>query len=78
MPDAKSRLSCGKTCPHPSRALILWSISSDGAKAFIARWGAASASERDNSQPFLCELCDILGVARPEPTRDPGSGARAG
>jgi len=47
-------------------------MSSEGAKAFIARWAAASASERANSQPFLCELCDILGVARPEPTRKTG------
>ncbi len=47
-------------------------MSSEGAKAFIARWAAASASERANSQPFLCELCDILGVARPEPTRETG------
>jgi hypothetical protein len=47
-------------------------MSSEGAKAFIARWAAASASERANSQPFLCELCDILGVAKPEPTRKTG------
>jgi hypothetical protein len=47
-------------------------MSSEGAKAFIVRWAAASASERANSQPFLCELCDILGVARPEPAREAG------
>jgi hypothetical protein len=47
-------------------------MSSDCAKAFIARWVAASASERANSQPFLCELCDILGVARPDPTSEAG------
>jgi hypothetical protein len=47
-------------------------MSSEGAKAFIDRWAAASASERANSQPFLCELCDMLGVARPEPTRETG------
>ena len=47
-------------------------MSSEGAKAFIARWAAASASERANSQPFLCELCDMLGIARPEPTRETG------
>jgi hypothetical protein len=47
-------------------------MSPEGAKAFIARWAAASASERANSQPFLCELCDMLGVARPEPTRETG------
>jgi hypothetical protein len=47
-------------------------MSSEGAKAFIARWAAASPSERANSQPFLCELCDLLGEARPEPTRETG------
>jgi len=51
---------------------MLWAMSSEGAKAFIARWTAATASGRANSQPFLCELCDILGAARPEPTRETG------
>ena len=36
-------------------------MSSEAAKAFIARWAAAGASERANGQPFLCELCDMLG-----------------
>ena len=49
-------------------------MSSAGANAFIARWAAASASERANSQLFLAELCDVLGVARPEPTRENGYG----
>jgi hypothetical protein len=49
---------------------MLRPMSSEGAKVFLARWVAASASECANSQPFLCELCDILGVARPEPTRE--------
>jgi hypothetical protein len=39
---------------------------------FIARWSAASPSERANAQLFLVELCDLLGVARPDPK--PGSG----
>ena len=47
-------------------------MSAELAKTFIARWAAATASERANSQPFLCELCDVLGVARPEPTREGG------
>jgi hypothetical protein len=51
---------------------MLRGMSSEGAKAFIARWAAAGASERANSQPFLCELCDMLGVAKPEPTRETG------
>ena len=32
----------------------------------------ATASERANSQLFLCELCDILSVPRPDPHRDRG------
>ncbi len=48
-------------------------MSPEGAKAFIARWAAASPSEQANSQPLLCELCDILGVSRPEPI--PGNGS---
>jgi hypothetical protein len=51
---------------------MLRAMSSELAKPFIARWAAATASERANSQPFLCELCDVLGVARPEPTREGG------
>lgn len=42
---------------------------------FIARWRmrcAGGGSERSNAQMFLCELCEVLGVAAPHP-----SGARA-
>ena len=35
-------------------------------KDFIAYWNAASPSERANSQPFLLELCDLLGVTPPD------------
>lgn len=35
------------------------------AEDFIARWSAASTSERSNSQQFLIELCDLLEVPRP-------------
>jgi SAM-dependent methyltransferase len=36
--------------------------------AFIARWGASSGAERANYQLFLAELCDLLGVPRPNPS----------
>lgn len=36
---------------------------------FLPRWESSSAAERANYQLFLSELCDILGVPRPEPTR---------
>ena len=38
--------------------------------AFIARWHAASGSERANYQLFVGELCDLLGVPKPDPARD--------
>jgi len=36
---------------------------------FIERWAASGAAERANYQIFLTELCDVLQVPRPEPTR---------
>jgi hypothetical protein len=47
-------------------------MSVDAANAFISRWSQASPSERANSQLFLSELCDLLGVAHPEPAPDNG------
>ncbi len=35
--------------------------------AFIARWANAQAAERANYVLFLTELCDVLGVPRPDP-----------
>jgi hypothetical protein len=35
---------------------------------FITRWEASGAAERANYQMFLSELCDIIGVPRPDPT----------
>ncbi len=37
--------------------------------AFIARWASSGAAERANYQLFLSELCDLIGVARPDPTK---------
>ena len=36
--------------------------------AFIERWETSGAAERANYQMFLSELCDIIGVPRPDPT----------
>lgn len=36
---------------------------------FVARWEASGAAERANYQLFLSELCDLLGVPRPDPTK---------
>lgn len=38
-------------------------------EAFIERWRGSGAAEQANSQLFLGELCDLLGVPRPEPTK---------
>ena len=37
--------------------------------AFISRWEQSGAAERANYQLFLSELCEILGVPRPEPAK---------
>ncbi|MFO7534090.1 MAG: type IIL restriction-modification enzyme MmeI [Kiritimatiellia bacterium] len=34
---------------------------------FIARWQNSGAAERANYQLFLSELCDLIGVPRPDP-----------
>ncbi|HEY9249411.1 MAG TPA: type IIL restriction-modification enzyme MmeI, partial [Rariglobus sp.] len=34
---------------------------------FITRWSEAEAAERANYVLFLSELCDLLGVPRPDP-----------
>lgn len=36
---------------------------------FLARWQASGAAERANYQLFLAELCQMLGVPGPEPTK---------
>jgi hypothetical protein len=36
--------------------------------AFIERWSSSGAAERANKDQFLAELCDALGVPRPDPT----------
>jgi len=36
---------------------------------FIARWKNSAAAERANYQLFLSELCELLGLPRPEPAR---------
>lgn len=36
---------------------------------FIARWSESGGAENANSQPFILDLCDLLGVPRPDPTQ---------
>lgn len=39
----------------------------DAIDAFVRRWEGSAAAERANYQLFLAELCDLLGVPRPNP-----------
>jgi len=41
----------------------------DPVESFIARWQSAGGSERANYQLFIGELCDLLGLPRPEPAQ---------
>ena len=36
---------------------------------FVARWQKSGAAERANYQLFLSELCEVLAVPKPEPTK---------
>ena len=40
--------------------------------SFISKWSASGAAERANKDAFLLDLCDVLGIPRPDPaTGDP-------
>jgi hypothetical protein len=45
--------------------------------AFVERWKPSGGSERANYALFLSELCDLLGVPRPNPATSSGGGAYA-
>lgn len=40
----------------------------DAIESFITRWENSGAAERANYQMFLSELCDVIGIPRPDPT----------
>ncbi|MES1991698.1 MAG: DNA methyltransferase [Pseudomonadota bacterium] len=42
----------------------------EAVEAFIARWSKSGGAERANYQLFLTELCDLLGVGKPDPAQD--------
>ena len=42
----------------------------DTVDRFITRWSQASGSERSNCQPFVMELCALLGLPTPDPARE--------
>ena len=39
-------------------------------EAFIGRWEKSGGSEMANFQPFANELCDLLGVPKPDPAQE--------
>ncbi|WBQ09322.1 hypothetical protein L2D01_10480 [Hyphomonadaceae bacterium ML37] len=39
-------------------------------EAFIARWKESGGGELANTQTFLNEFCDLIGVPRPDPSRE--------
>lgn len=39
-------------------------------QSFIDRWHGSGAAERANYQLFLAELCDVIGVAHPQPASE--------
>ncbi|HZI20615.1 MAG TPA: DNA methyltransferase [Pyrinomonadaceae bacterium] len=41
----------------------------EAVERFVARWKNSAAAERANYQLFLGELCELLGVPRPEPAQ---------
>jgi len=40
---------------------------------FIARWQKSGGSELANFQMFADELCDLLGLPRPDPSQEVGN-----
>jgi hypothetical protein len=65
MVSRKARL---RTAPWGNPLDDKRSISADPVDAFIERWRRSSGAERANYGLFLIELCDLLGVARPNPS----------
>lgn len=54
----------------PPRPVSSRPVPSPTPESFIARWSAASGSERADHQLFVTELCTLLDVPRPDPARD--------
>ena len=42
----------------------------EAVEAFIARWSKSGGAERANYQLFLSELCDLIGVGKPDPAQE--------
>src|SRR5690606_6175711 len=71
-PPAGTQAECIGPIPghrYPKNLLIPHSGPAMTAEEFVAKWKNSAAAELANSQSFLIELCDLLDVPRPEPTR---------
>ena len=55
--------------PEPTADALDDANPAEAVESFLRRWEASGAAERANYQLFLSELCDFIGVERPEPTR---------
>ncbi len=49
-------------------------IAADPVENFLARWHGTERAERANKDLFLTELCDLLGVPRPDPAGPESAG----
>lgn len=56
------------------RSILAGTLTPDLTHTFIARWSASGGSERANYALFLSELCDVLGVPRPDVATSAGHG----
>ncbi len=45
-------------------------VTPDAIEAFITRWRGSGGAELSNTHSFLNELCDLLGVPRPDPYQE--------
>ena len=50
-------------------AMTPTAVAPDFTDTFITRWQAAGGSERANYQLFITELCELLGLPKPEPAQ---------
>ena len=53
---------------------VIEATPTDEVSAFVERLRPGGGSERSNYQLFLTELCDLLGVPRPDPAHPDNAG----
>lgn len=68
MDTPQHTMTAADTPPFPGQGGASGAAGAAAVDAFIARWGSSAGAERANYQIFLAELCDLLGVPRPDPS----------